>query len=71
MKKALWYVSVAICLMGLLCCPASGQATNASDSVFAAKAKELTTGKASRMARLTALHTFVRDGVAQCQTQYG
>lgn len=38
---------------------------------FATKAQELTKDKTDRLDRLQALHTFVRDSIAQAKTQYG
>ena len=45
--------------------------TNSDDSVFQTKAQELTQDKVSRLDKLQALHTFVRDEIAQARTQYG
>jgi hypothetical protein len=72
MGKALWVVAA---LLAAWCMPASAQtcgvATNAEDSAIASTAQELVKDKPTRLDKLTALHAFVRDEIAQAKTQYG
>jgi hypothetical protein len=42
-----------------------------SGSNIVAKAQQLVTGKTTRLQKLTALQTFVRDDIAEARTQYG
>ena len=41
------------------------------DKAFDTKAKELLTGKNTRLEKISALHSFVRDEIGQAKTQYG
>jgi len=46
-------------------------ATNDVNAVFATKATELTSALTGRVDKIIALQGFVRDEIAQAQTQYG
>ena len=72
MKKALGVVAALLAVWCLSACAQTCDvATNAEDSLIAAKAQELAKDKPARLNKITALHTFVRDEIAQAKTQYG
>lgn len=63
-------LSAAAVVVGFGIC-ADSASKEEDPAVFAAKAKELTTGKTSRLEKIAALHAFVRDQIAEVPTNYG
>ena len=68
-------LALLVCWLTLfLFSPATPAAENAATNdavLFAAKARELTAGKDTRIDKIIALQAFVRDEIAQAKTQYG
>jgi hypothetical protein len=59
----------SLCAFALVMC-ASDQLSQKDVAAIATKAKELTSGVASREGKIIALHAFVRDKIAEFPTSY-
>jgi hypothetical protein len=71
MKNFKIALTVLVCGMVIASIGNAQTATNDDGKIFADKAKELTQGKNTRIEKLIAIHSFVRDDIAQAKTQFG
>jgi|GEM_PF-3928021 len=73
MKKIIPILSLIIVLAvsRVFAADSCGEAATGDDKAIATKAKELVTGKNTRLEKISALHSFVRDEIGQAKTQYG
>ena len=68
MKQILLFLGLVLVLVPVWA--GSAEEKGKSDA-FLEKSKELTSGGKSRVHKLIALHTFVRDEMSECTTKYG
>ena len=71
MKRIVGFASLIVLIFVLSASAQSAAPAVGDDAAFLAKAQELTKDKVSRLDKLQALQTFVRDEIAQAKTQYG
>lgn len=73
MKKIFMILSLAVFLMSarVFAADSCGTAAKADDNPIETRAKELVAGKNTRLEKISAIYSFVRNEIGQAKTQYG
>ncbi|MDD4868926.1 MAG: hypothetical protein PHR77_00090 [Kiritimatiellae bacterium] len=72
MKKIIPIISLILlfAISNVFAAEACGGAGTADDQLIASKAKELVKDKTTRIEKISALHSFVRDEINQIEAKY-
>ena len=73
MKKILpaAFVFFMLCTGRIFAADACGNTATNDDQLITAQAQELVKGKTTRLEKVSAIHSYVRDQIGQSKTQYG